>query len=141
MNVKQAGWLYTSPSGRTHHAAPLDEREQSLCDEGWTETPLYSADTIAALRAELEEEEAVREKIAKLLAETVVVLRGLKTRAACSSCATWTARQSAPPSDASRGEGKDAGACWLIETSEQPPRYWSAGRSCSHCPARIGAPR
>jgi hypothetical protein len=44
--------------------------------------------------------------------------------------------ESAPPSDASRGEGKDAGACWLIETSEQPPRYWSAGRSCnwSHSP-------
>ena len=54
MNVKQAGWLYTSPSGRTHHAAPLDEREQSLCDEGWTETPLYSADTIAALKKDAE---------------------------------------------------------------------------------------
>ena len=50
MSAKPAGWLYTSPSGLTQYAAPLDQREQGLCDKGWTETPLYSADTIAALR-------------------------------------------------------------------------------------------
>ena len=59
MSAKPAGWLYTSPSGRTQHAAPIEDREQGLCDEGWTETPLYSADTIAALRKDAERREGV----------------------------------------------------------------------------------
>lgn len=60
MSAKPAGWLYTSPSGRTQYAAPLDEREQGLCDEGWTETPLYSADTIAALKKVIAAADAMR---------------------------------------------------------------------------------
>lgn len=63
MSAKPAGWLYTSPSGRTQYAAPLDEREQGLCDEGWTETPLYSANTIAALRKDAERYRLLRKRV------------------------------------------------------------------------------
>jgi hypothetical protein len=43
-----------------------------FAQDAWT----YQGDTIAELRAELEESDALREKLAKLLAETAVALKG-----------------------------------------------------------------